>query len=114
MHYVRDVLKKAGADVVDGGVDSAVSYIFDVAEEEDIRYIGVSTHNGQALSIAEQVIEEQEKRQKKHVVFMGGVLNTILPGHSEPSDVKDMINEKGVFADNDLIETIKMVRDTKL
>ena len=45
---------------------------------------------------------------------MGGVLNTILPGHSEPSDVKDMINEKGVFADNDLIETIKMVRDTKL
>lgn len=114
MHYVRDVLKRAGADVVDGGVDSAVSYIFDVAEEEGIRYIGVSTHNGQALGIAEQILEEQAKRQTKYIIFMGGVLNTILPGHSEPSDVKTMINDKGLFADNDLIETIKMIRDKKL
>ena len=48
---------------------------------------------------------------KEYVAFLGGVLNTILPGHTEPSDVKNMINSKGVFADNDLIETIKLLRD---
>jgi len=38
-------------------------------------------------------------------------LNTILPGHSEPSDVQDMINKKGIFAENDLVKTIQMIRE---
>ena len=42
---------------------------------------------------------------------MGGVLNGILPGHSEPSDVSGMINELGVHADNDIEKTIrKLIR----
>ena len=111
IHYVRDVLKEAGADVVDGGVDSSVQYILDVADEEGIKYIGVSTHNGQALGIAEQLLEERERRDGDYVLFLGGVLNTILPGHSEPSDVKDMINDIGLFADNDMIKVIEMLAE---
>ena len=29
---------------------------------------------------------------------MGGKLNAILPGDSEPSDVTDLISEMGIFA----------------
>ena len=111
VHYVRDVLKEAGADVLDGGVDSSIKEILDIAEEEEIHYIGISTHNGQALGLAEQVLEELNERSGTYTVFLGGVLNTILPGHSEPSDVKNMINEKGVFASNDIIEIIQMLAE---
>ena len=111
VHYVKAVLESAGADVIEAGVDSSVEYIFDMAEEEGVRYIGISTHNGQALGIAGQVLEEEKKRDREYVAFLGGVLNTILPGHTEPSDVKNMINSKGVFADNDLLETIRLIRD---
>ena len=111
VHYTKAVLESVGAEIVEAGVDSSVRYIFDVADEEDIKYIGISTHNGQALGIAGQVLDEMEKRGGEYVPFLGGVLNTILPGHSEPSDVKDMINKKGVFADNDLVEAIRLIRD---
>ena len=111
IQYVRNILENAGAKVVDAGVDSSIQYIFDTADEENISYIGVSTHNGQALGIAEQLLEEMKKRNNKYTVFMGGKLNTILPGHSEPSDVKTMINEKGIFAENDLVKSIQMIRE---
>ena len=109
IQYVRDVLSAAGADVVDGGVDSSIQYIFDVADEEGIRYVGISTHNGQALGIADEVVQEIKKREATYVVFLGGVLNTILPGHSEPTDVQDKIYEKGLFANNNILETIRML-----
>ena len=111
IQYVKAILENAGAKVVDAGVDSTVPYIFDTADEEGITYIGVSTHNGQALGIAELLLEEMKKREKEYVVFIGGRLNTILPGHSEPSDVQDMINRKGLFAENDLVKTIRMIRE---
>ena len=111
IQYVKAILETAGAKVVDAGVDSSIPYIFDTADEEGITYIGVSTHNGQALGIAEFLLEEMKKREKEYVVFVGGRLNTILPGHSEPSDVQDVINKKGIFAENDLIKTIQMIRE---
>jgi hypothetical protein len=52
-----------------------------------------------------------KKRVKEYAVFIGGRFNTILPGHSEPSDVQDMINKKGLFAENDLLQTIQMIRE---
>lgn len=111
VHYVKAVLEYAGAEVVYAGVDSSIRYIFDAADEEGIRYIGISTHNGQALGIANQILEEMEKRNRGYVPFLGGVLNTILPGHSEPSDVKELINKKGIFADNDLMKTIRLIQE---
>lgn len=37
------------------------------------------------------------------------MLNGILPGHSEPIDVSEMINELGVHADNDIEKTIRKI-----
>lgn len=111
VHYTKAVLESAGAEVTEAGVDSSIGYIFDTAEEEGITYIGISTHNGQALGLAMEVLDELKKRKGNFVPFLGGVLNTILPGHSEPSDVGDIINSRGVFADNNLLETIKFIGD---
>lgn len=111
LQYVKSILESAGAKIVDAGVDSSVPYIFDTADEEGITCIGVSTHNGQALGIADRILKEMKKRDKPYIVFMGGRLNTILPGHSEPSDVQDMINKKGIFAENDLVRTIQMIQE---
>ncbi len=113
LQYVKSMLERAGAKVVDAGVDASIPYIFDTAEEEGIRYIGVSTHNGQALGIADQLLNEMEARetQKQYMIFMGGRLNTILPGHLEPSDVTEMINQKGILAENDLVKTIRTISE---
>lgn len=111
LRYVKNMLQCAGAEVVDAGVDASIPYILDMADEEGVSLIGVSTHNGQALGIAEQLLEEIARRDRNCTVFMGGVLNTILPGHSEPSDVKNLINERGLFAENDLLKTIAMLRE---
>ena len=107
------MLETAGAKVVDAGVDASIPYIFDTADEEGIEYIGVSTHNGQALGIAEQLLAEMKNRDsdKKYMLFMGGRLNTILPGHSEPSDVTEMINHKGILAENNLLKTIQTISE---
>ena len=48
-------------------------------------------------------------RKKDYFVFMGGVLNGILPGHSEPSDVSDLIDELGIHADDDIEKTIRKI-----
>lgn len=113
LQYVRNMLETAGAKVVDAGVDASIPYIFDTADEEGIEYIGVSTHNGQALGIAEQLLAEMKNRDsdKKYMLFMGGRLNTILPGHSEPSDVTEMINHKGILAENNLLKTIQTISE---
>jgi hypothetical protein len=63
------------------------------------------------LGIAEQLLAESGKRNKEYVIFMGGMLNTILPGNSEPSDVKEIINEKGVYAENDFLKLMEMLKN---
>ena len=109
MRYVDNVLSAMGAEIVLGGVDNTPQSVLDLAEEEGIKYIGVSTHNGQSLGFANHLEKLMKQSGKEYGIFMGGILNTILPGHSEPSDVTDMIREKGIFASNDLEETIKMI-----
>lgn len=108
--YVHLVLSAMGADIVDIGVDNTVQAMLDMAKEEGIKYIGVSTHSGNAIAVGNyfnHFITEQNLNCK---VFMGGVLTSILPGHTEPSQVADLLNEKEhILATNDLEEVIKLI-----
>lgn len=111
LNLVEGALKWAGADVVNGGLDMEPIDLLDIADEENTNLIGVSAHNGQALGFARQLTELAKDRGKEYFVFMGGILNGILPGHSEPSDVSEMIDELGIHADNDIEKTIrKLIR----
>lgn len=109
---VDAVLSEMGADVVNGGVDVDPPTALDLADEEGVKYIGISVHNGQGLDYAKQILELAAKRDNQYHIFMGGKLNAILPGDSVPTDVTDKICELGITATDDLYEQICMIRDT--
>lgn len=107
--FVNTVLSKLGADVVNAGVDNTAQTLLDAAAEEGIRYICASTHSGNAMGIANQFETLIKKDQLDCMVAMGGVLTSILPGHSEPSQIADRINEKdNMLATNNIVETVEL------
>lgn len=107
--FMETVLAKFGAEVVNGGVDIDAASLLDLADEEDVDIIGISVHNGQGLDYAKQLMEISKHRGKEYKVFMGGMLNGMLPGNTEPCDVTDLINDTGVFATNDTFADIRMI-----
>ena len=52
-----------------------------------------------------------KREAKKYRIFMGGKLNAILPGETETQDVTDLIKKEGVYASNDLYDTISIIKD---
>lgn len=108
---VDGVLSSFGAKTVNGGVDIDPSVALDLADEEGITNIGISVHIGQSIDYARQIARLAEKRGKKYRIFMGGKLNAILPGESEAQDVTDLIRNEGIFASNDLYDTIQMIKN---
>ncbi|NBI64562.1 cobalamin B12-binding domain-containing protein [Clostridiales bacterium] len=108
---VDGVLTKMGATVVNAGVEIDPITLLDLADEEGITNVGVSVHNGQALDYGRQLSALAKERNKRYHFFMGGKMNTILPGHSDPSDVEDLLVEAGIHATNDLAQTIEGIKN---
>lgn len=106
---VEGVLKEMGADTVNAGVDMDAADMLDLADEEDTPYIGISCHNGQALDYGRQLIQLARERGRTYWIFMGGKLNAILPGDSEPVEIGDMLEELGIHAENDIIKTVMQI-----
>lgn len=107
---VEGVLKAFGADVVNGGVDMDAIDMLDFADEEGCVNVAISCHNGQALDYGRQLLQLAKERGIKYNFFIGGKLNAILPGHSEPTDIADMLLDLGVYAYNDLADTIDVLK----
>lgn len=110
---IEGVLTDMGASVVNGGVDMGAADVLDLADEEDTKFIGISCHNGQALDYARQLLELAKQRGRDYWVFMGGKLNAILPGQSEPTEIGDMLAEMGIHSENDITITVKKIAEEK-
>lgn len=106
---VEGVLQEMGAETVNAGVDMDAVDMLDLADEVDTKYIGISCHNGQALDYGRQLIQLAEERGKEYWIFMGGKLNAILPGHSEPIEIGDMLMDLGIHAENDIALTVEQL-----
>ena len=106
---IENVLAEMGAAVVNGGVDMDAADIMDLADEEGTCILGVSCHNGQALDYGRQLMELAKKRGKTYFMFMGGKLNAILPGDSEPVEICHLLEEMGINADNDIEKTVALI-----
>ncbi|MCG8483238.1 MAG: cobalamin-dependent protein [Clostridia bacterium] len=106
---VESVLSDMGATVVNGGVDVDAVDILDLADEEDTRFVGISCHNGQALDYGRQLVQLAKDRGKEYWIFMGGKLNAILPGHSEPTEISHMLKALGIYAENDIKATVSQM-----
>ena len=83
--------------------------LLDTADEEGIVNIGISTHNGQALALADHLQKMIAERDRTYNVFMGGVLNTILPGHTEASDVTHLVEDRNIIGANDMAKVIESI-----
>ena len=106
---VEGVLKEMGAETYNAGVDMDAVDMLDLADEAGTRFIGVSCHNGQALDYGRQLLELAKERKKEYWIFMGGKLNAILPGDSEPTEIGDVLNGMGIHAENDIALTVEQI-----
>lgn len=110
---VDNVLNEVGATVVNGGVDMEPSSVLDLADEEGTDLIFISIHCGQVLDYSRQILRLAKKRGKQYHIFVGGKLNAMLSGHTEPVDVTDKVLEMGVHPSNDLVASIKLIQSLK-
>ena len=106
---VEGVLAEMGAEVVNAGVDVDPVDILDLADEEGTRFVGISCHNGQALDYGRQLMALAKERGREYWVFMGGKLNAILPGDSEPTEIAHMLKDLGIHSENDISTIVKRI-----
>jgi len=108
---VETVMNEMNATVVNGGVDMEPETILDLADEEGTDIILVSVHCGQVLDYCRQLVQLIEQRTRSYHIFVGGMLNALLPGHTEPVDVTRELLELGVYPSNDLERTVGTIRE---
>ena len=106
---VEGVLQEMGAETVNAGVDMDAVDMLDLADEVGTPFVGISCHNGQALDYGRQILELARERNKEYWIFMGGKLNAILPGDSEPIEIGDLLIDMGIHAENDITLTVEML-----
>ena len=109
LYVLEGVLTAFGASVVHAGVDQDAEQILDAAHKAGTPYIAVSTHNGQCLEWGTNLVEESRRRRQPVTVFMGGVLNTIVDGISEPVDVTDQLSALGIKTCEDINAMFKQI-----
>jgi methylmalonyl-CoA mutase cobalamin-binding subunit len=95
---VRGVLEANGARVIDGGVELDPRQMFELARAQGARHVCVSTHNGACLAWGRQLLELAAARNVELVVMMGGILNSMAPGSTEPTDVTAELQALGIHA----------------
>jgi B12 binding domain len=82
-------MDKAGARVIDAGVNRDPEDIVSAAVESAAEAIVITTHNGVARSFAQVLRAELDKAQLSDLpVFIGGVLNEDIEGSEIPVDVR--------------------------
>jgi methylmalonyl-CoA mutase cobalamin-binding subunit len=95
---VASVLRGLGAEVIDAGVDrNPEDFLALLDGNGDDTRLAISTHNGQCVRYAERLSELLRSRDPRPQVFIGGKLNTIEDGDSEPRDATDLLRQVGVI-----------------
>jgi methylmalonyl-CoA mutase cobalamin-binding subunit len=107
---ILNALNELGADVENGGVGIQPADLLDMADEEGILDICISVHNGQALGYAEILLDLAQERGRNYRFFMGGKLNAILEGDSEPSDVTGQIRAMGIRTSDTIEELVNIMK----
>ena len=101
------VLRALDAKVIDKGVDLDPEQVLDAAFEEGMPYIAISTHNGQCLDWGRRLMEVAKARNQNVKVAIGGTLNAMLEGDTEPVDVSDRLSDLGIMPCHEAIDLIK-------
>lgn len=92
------VLRELGAEVIDAGVGRTPEDLAALLEgRSETTSLAVSLHNGQCLAYSERLMSIMLAAGRRTDVFVGGRLNAIFPGESEPRDAVAELREIGVI-----------------
>jgi len=107
LFVISGVLKTFGAKVIDCGVDLDAEQVLDMAIKEGTPYVAISTHNGLSLDWGKRFMEAARQRKQRVKIFMGGKLNAIIEGCTEPVDVSEQLRKLGIVPCRDLVDLIR-------
>ena len=109
MFLIVEGLETAGIAPVVAGTSVDPDEFADLALEAGATAILVSTHNGMALTYAEQLRNEVAARDLDVVIAMGGTLNQDIEGEPTPIDVKDDLRAMGVQVCTDVTDLLRLI-----
>jgi len=109
LYVISSVLENLGAKVINGGVDLDPEEVLELAAEAATPYIIMTTHNGLCLDYGTHLMEVAKQRNQQVEVFMGGRLNAIVEGYTEPIDVSDRLIKLGISPCKEMSEVIKKI-----
>lgn len=109
---VAGVLCALGANVLDFGVDRDPEDFAEALRGRDDRpALAVSTHNGQCVSYTERLMTLLAAEHRRTDVFIGGKLNTIADGDSEPHDASNMLRAMGALPCHTIEDLLRQLTD---
>ena len=110
LHVVVSVLGSLGCEVVDLGTSVDNEIIAAAAAETAADAVALSTYNGAALRVAEDLVARLGKRDLQAAVFVGGRLTQDL-GPSKSVDVSGHIRELGAWPCDSVPEMVHQLRE---
>jgi methylmalonyl-CoA mutase cobalamin-binding subunit len=97
---VEAVLRGMDIAIIDGGVSTDPGDVAEIARENGVDFVAVSTYSGVALDYLQRLRREMEDLDLEIPIFVGGKLNQILDhtASSMPVDVAGELEETGAIA----------------
>ena len=109
MFLLAEALKALGSEPIVAGTSVDPEEFADLALEAGAQAILVSTHNGMALSYAQQLQQEVAARALEIPIAMGGTLNQDVEHEPAPVDVTAELEELGVRVCRDVTDVLEIV-----
>jgi methylmalonyl-CoA mutase cobalamin-binding domain/chain len=104
MHVIVDALRSLDIEPIVGGTGVDPDELSDLALEVDAYALLVSTHNGMALTYAQQLMAELKSRGLSLPILFGGILNQDFEGSDTPIDVREELRALGIIVCNDVTD----------
>jgi len=110
MFLIIEGLQQVGIQPIVAGTSVDPDEFADLALEAGATAILISTHNGMALTYAQQLQKECADRGLDLKIAMGGTLNQDVEGLNAPIDVKDQLRELGVVVCTDVTDILNLLQ----
>jgi methylmalonyl-CoA mutase cobalamin-binding subunit len=111
MRLVIDAVESLDIKPIIGTVGIDPDELAELALQENATAVLISTHNGMALSFAENLLAELAQRNISPQVIIGGRLNQEIEGQDMPVDVTEQLIALGIDVCFDLKDLAKLIRN---
>jgi methylmalonyl-CoA mutase cobalamin-binding subunit len=111
MRLVIDAVESLDIKPIIGTVGIDSDELAELALQENATAVLISTHNGMALSFAENLLAELAQRNISPQVIIGGRLNQEIEGQDMPVDVTEQLIALGIDVCFDLKDLAKLIRN---